>query len=118
MSSGMSSPAAEAELLERVDALVAERLRVQAGLRDQGWELPDTQANFVWMPLGEATADFAEACQRTGLVVRAFAGDGARCTVAEPEANDRLLEVCAGFAAPRTGRGVPSLLHSGDLRDV
>ena len=112
------TPDAETELLERVDALVAERLRVQAGLRDQGWELPDTQANFVWMPLGQATNEFAEACQRAGLIVRAFAGDGARCTVAEPEANDRLLEVCAGFATARTGRGVPSLLHSGDLRDV
>src|SRR3954447_17088192 len=39
---------AEAALLERVDALVAERDRVQAGLREAGWEIPDAQGNFVW----------------------------------------------------------------------
>jgi len=93
----IASLRAEAELLERVDALVTERARVLAALRAQGWDVPDTQANFVWMPTGEATAAFAEVCGEVGLSVRPFPGEGARCTVAETEANDRLVEACARF---------------------
>ena len=44
------------ELQERVDALVAERTRVVAALREQGWAVPQTEANFVWLPLGERHA--------------------------------------------------------------
>ncbi len=95
----VASLAAEPALLERVDRLVAERERVVAALRAQGWDVPETQANFVWMQLGAATMDFAEACAAAGLTVRPFAGEGARCTVAEPEANDLLLGVCAQFMA-------------------
>ena len=54
------------ELLVRVKELVAERERVVAALREQGWEIPDTQANFVWFALGDETADFAAACERPG----------------------------------------------------
>jgi histidinol-phosphate aminotransferase len=93
----IASLAAEAELLERVDTLVAERERVVAGLRDVGWSIPDAQGNFVWCGLGERTLDFAAACADGGIVVRPFAGDGARCTIGEPEANDRLLAVAAAF---------------------
>ncbi len=85
------------ELKERVDALVVERGRVLTALREQGWPVPDSQANFVWLPLGEHTLDFAAACQQAGLVVRPFEGDGARCTIGETEANDRLIEVAGGF---------------------
>ncbi len=87
------------ELRERVEALVAERTRVLAALREQGWRLPDSQANFVWFPLGEDSADFAAACRDVGLVVRPYGTDGVRATVAEPEANDRLVEVAGAFLA-------------------
>jgi len=83
----------EAELFERVAGLVAERERVLAGLRDRGWDLPDSQANFVWLPLGDRSLEFAEAAGREGLSVRPFAGDGVRVTVGVPEANDRFLDV-------------------------
>jgi histidinol-phosphate aminotransferase len=90
------------ELQERVDALVAERLRVVAGLRHQGWHVPETQANFVWLPLGADTGPFAAAAEKAGLVVRPFPGEGVRCTIAETEANDRLLAVARGFVVART----------------
>lgn len=90
------------ELKERVDALVAERLRVVAELRHLGWHLPDTQANFVWLPLGADTEAFAAAADKAGLVVRPFAGEGARCTIAETEANDRLIQVARNFVVART----------------
>ena len=41
------------ELLVRTDAVVAERIRVSAALRDAGYALPPSQANFVWLPLAE-----------------------------------------------------------------
>jgi histidinol-phosphate aminotransferase len=85
----------EPELLERVDALVAERERVVAGLADAGWQVPEPQGNFVWFDLGERTAEFAAATEEAGIVVRPFVGEGARVTVAEPEANDRLVRVVA-----------------------
>jgi len=89
---------AEEALLERVDALVAERDRVYAGLRAQGWDVPEPQGNFVWLALGDRTGDFAAAAEGAGLVVRPFAGDGARVSIGEPEANSRLLEMCARWS--------------------
>jgi histidinol-phosphate aminotransferase len=88
---------AEAALFERVDALVAERTRVQAGLHEAGWDLPEAQGNFVWFGLGDRTADFATAADELGIVVRPFAGDGARVSIGEDEANDRLLELARTF---------------------
>ncbi len=85
------------ELLERVDALIAERTRVVDGLREAGWIVPEAQGNFVWFELGERTLDFAAAADEAGIVVRPFAGEGCRVSVGEPEANDRLIEVARGF---------------------
>jgi histidinol-phosphate aminotransferase len=90
----------EEALLERVEALVSERTRVLDGLRDQGWSVPDSQANFVWLALGEETMDFAAACAESGIMVRPFAGDGARVTIGEVEANDVFLRVAAQWRAP------------------
>ena len=88
----------EAALLERVDALVEERRRVVDGLRGCGWEVPEAQGNFVWFALGERTAEFAAAADEAGIVVRPFAGEGARVSIGETEANDRLLELARSFA--------------------
>jgi len=94
---------AEDELFERVEALVQERSRVVAALRDVGWTVPPSEANFVWLRLGPRTADFASACEAAGVVVRPFAGEGARVTVGEPEANDIVVRVAAEFAPAVTG---------------
>jgi histidinol-phosphate aminotransferase len=93
----IASLRAEKELLERVDALVAERTRVVEALRAAGWKVPDTQANFVWMPLGDETVAFAEALQAEGVSVRPFPGEGARVTIGEREANDLFLTVASGW---------------------
>lgn len=91
----IASLRAEAQLLERVDALVAERTRVVDALRAQGWEVPETQANFVWLRLDDRTTDFAAACGEAGVVVRPFEGEGCRITIGEKEANDLFLEVAS-----------------------
>ncbi|MEJ5913300.1 histidinol-phosphate transaminase [Pseudokineococcus sp. 1T1Z-3] len=93
----VASLAAEEELLERVQALVAERERVTAALAEQGWDLPVTEGNFVWMPVGERAGELAEACAAVGLSVRPFAGEGVRVSIAEREADDRFLGVAADF---------------------
>ena len=67
------------------------------GLRAQGWTVPETQANFVWLRLGEPTLAFAAACEQHGVVVRPFPGEGVRVTVGETEANDIFLKVADGF---------------------
>jgi histidinol-phosphate aminotransferase len=89
----------EPALMERVDALVAERERVVRGLADAGWKVPDAQGNFVWFALADRTADFSAIADAAGIVVRPFAGEGARVSIGEPEANDVLLEVARRFGA-------------------
>lgn len=93
----IASLRAEDELLGRVGSLVGERTRVVDALRGQGWTVPETQANFVWLRLGERTAAFAELSERHGVVVRPFAGEGVRVTIGETEANDIFLKVTEGF---------------------
>src|SRR5699024_12631513 len=67
-------------------------------LNELGYRPPDTQANFVWMPLGEQTQAFADACEAQALSVRAFAPEGVRVTVGDVEANDRLIQIATDFA--------------------
>jgi histidinol-phosphate aminotransferase len=93
----VASLRAEPALLERVAGLVAERGRVAATLTRQGWSVPETQANFVWLRLGERTANFAARCERAGVMVRPFPGEGVRITVAETAANDVLLRTAEAF---------------------
>ncbi|MFE9429043.1 histidinol-phosphate transaminase [Kitasatospora sp. NPDC006697] len=95
----VASLRAEDALLVRVQALVEERERVSAGLVEQGWTVVDSQANFVWLRLGERTGDFAAAAAAAGVVVRPFAGEGVRVTIGETEANDIFLSVAQAFRA-------------------
>ncbi|MFJ5864053.1 histidinol-phosphate transaminase [Streptomyces parvus] len=95
----VASLRAEDELLGRVGSLVAERVRVSAELARQGWTVPESHANFVWLRLGERTLDFAGACERAGVVVRPFAGEGVRVTIGETEGNDLFLKTAEAFRA-------------------
>src|ERR1700733_9664693 len=79
------------ELLARTDALVDERDRVSAGLRDAGFVLPPSQTNFVWLPLGPRTLNFVKQAADARLVVRPYGTDGVRVSVGAPEENDALL---------------------------
>ncbi|MBG0827193.1 histidinol-phosphate transaminase [Planomonospora sp. ID67723] len=93
----VASLEAEDELLERVEAVVKERTRVREALIAQGWTVPATEANFVWLRLGERTLDFAGACAAEGVAVRPFADEGARISIGSPEANDAFLAAAAAF---------------------
>ena len=93
----VASLAAETELMERVAALVTERTRVVNAYRAQGWSVPETQANFVWLATGVRTLEFAAACDAVGVTVRPFASEGVRITIGDRIANDRVVEVARDF---------------------
>jgi histidinol-phosphate aminotransferase len=93
----VASLAAEDELLERVESTVKERDRVRSALLGEGWTVPVTEANFVWLRLGPHTTAFAESCERAGIAVRPFAGEGARISIGDPEANDAFLATACAF---------------------
>jgi histidinol-phosphate aminotransferase len=85
------------ELAARCAEVVAERERVRGALLDHGYEVPDSQANFVWLPLGEQTVAFDRHLLAHGVVVRAFPPDGVRVTIGLPEENDAFLAAAAAF---------------------
>ncbi|WP_436493185.1 histidinol-phosphate transaminase [Actinokineospora sp. HUAS TT18] len=93
----MASLDAEDELLARCRDIVGERGRVRAALIELGYDVPESQANFVWLPLGERTAAFNEHCLGQKVIVRAFAGEGARVTIGTPEENDVFLAAAGSF---------------------
>lgn len=88
---------AEDELLARCAETVAERQRVYAELRKLGYQVPESQANFVWVPLGDRAQEFSEHMLANKVIVRAFQGDGVRVTVSWPEENDLFLQAAATF---------------------
>jgi histidinol-phosphate aminotransferase len=93
----IASLAAEDELMERVDLAVKERARVRDELLAQGWTVPPTEANFVWIRLGPDTQDFAAVCAEAGISIRPFGDEGARISVGTPEANDAFLAVARAY---------------------
>ncbi|MCX6405836.1 MAG: histidinol-phosphate transaminase [Propionibacteriales bacterium] len=85
------------ELAARVDDVVQGRGLLLEGLRAQGWTVPDTQANFVWLPSDQGP-QLAEAFWP--VAVRPFPGaategGGVRVSVGTTSANERLLDVAA-----------------------
>jgi histidinol-phosphate aminotransferase len=79
------------EMSRRVALVVAERERVLPAIRKLVPDAPESQANFGWLPLGDRAVEFGAACERAGILVRPFAGDGVRVTVGTAEENDAFL---------------------------
>lgn len=89
------------ELLARTDGVVAERRRVSAELSSLGYVFPESQANFVWLPLGAETTAFAEYAADAKVLVRPYGADGARVSVGAPAENDAFLAVAAAWQHDR-----------------
>jgi histidinol-phosphate aminotransferase len=89
----IASLAAEDELMERVELTVKERTRVREELIAVGWTVPPTEANFVWLRLGDRTGEFAAACEAVGIAIRPFGDEGTRVSIGDPAANDAFLQV-------------------------
>jgi histidinol-phosphate aminotransferase len=90
-------PAAERQLADRVAEVIAERSRVTEELRGYGYQVPDSEANFVWLSNGPAevggidAAAFSAGCEEHGVIVRAFVDSGVRVTIGSVAENDAFL---------------------------
>lgn len=94
-----SSPAME----ENVARITAERRRVLGELRRLGFAPPESEANFLWLPLAEDSAEFMEHCLRFGVEVRTFAERGVRVSIGHQTHNDNLLRAAFAWVT----RGAP-----------
>jgi histidinol-phosphate aminotransferase len=83
--------ASEDEVRARCAAVVAERDRLTAALRERGLDVADSQANFVWLPVGEEATALAAALEARAVITRPFAGEGIRVTVGTPDEDDIFL---------------------------
>ncbi len=81
------------DVVARCDRIVTERTRVLTALREMGWTVPESQANFYWLEIGRHAASFAREAAAAGAMVRAFDGDGVRVSVGEIEGNDAVLRL-------------------------
>lgn len=86
------------EIQARVDRILAERARVIAALSADGWQLPDAQANFVYLPLGARTDEVYLGLEKRGVVTRPFSNEGIRVTIGSEEQNTRFLATLAEVA--------------------
>ncbi len=93
----LASLEAADELLARCADVAAERDRVRDELRAAGHDVPESQANFVWLPLGDRAAAFTQHCLEQKVVVRGFAGDGVRVTVGDRAEDDAFLSAARSF---------------------
>jgi histidinol-phosphate aminotransferase len=94
---GLGALACANELKPYAKETIAERARVREVMVGLGLVCPASQANFVFVDLGDSSLDlFAELSQR-GVVVRRLGQFGSarnayRITVGTPAENDRLIE--------------------------
>ena len=79
------------EITAQAEVIKSERSRVLDELGASGLDVPRSETNFVWLPVGDATDDVYLALEKQGVVARPFAGDGLRVTIGAPEENDRFL---------------------------
>jgi histidinol-phosphate aminotransferase len=94
---GIAALAASAELMARCREVTVERPRVHAALVEMGYDVPESHANFVWLPLGDRTSEFNEHCIDQKVIIRAFVGEGARATIGTPAENDAFLAAARTF---------------------
>jgi len=92
----------QAGLEERVASIVAERTRFEAELRQPGWQLVPSSANFLLGSPPQPAAKVSEWLQGAGLIVRSYPRhprlkDWLRVTVRAPEEDDRLLRRLDAF---------------------
>ena len=104
----LASLAAESEVEERITALVEQRDHVHRQLTEQGWDLVESQANFVWLRTGEHTEEAEQIFARHGVIVRAFAGEGIRVSIGSPAGNQTFIVAAQGVLNHLNAATTPS----------
>jgi histidinol-phosphate aminotransferase len=89
----------EAELFELVEQMITERNWFESQLRKIGFDLPASQANFVWLPIGDRTDEFTSRSADIAVSIRPFPGEGVRISIGERAALERIIELAAEFVS-------------------
>lgn len=87
----------ESELFERVSEVIADRRWFESELLKLGFKLAHSEANFVWLPLGERTEEFALRSAGIAVSIRPFPGEGIRISIGERQALERVIELAKDF---------------------
>jgi histidinol-phosphate aminotransferase len=87
----------EAELFQRVDEVITERTWFESELASLSFKLAPSQANFVWLPLGNRTEEFALRSEGIAVSIRPFPGEGVRISIGERPALERVIELAKEF---------------------
>jgi histidinol-phosphate aminotransferase len=90
---------AREEVCRRVDAIVVERIRMRTVLLDSGWDVPASEANFLWLRLDDRSTAFGRWCDERGIGVRIFPAEGVRVSVGSRESNDAFLAAATAWRA-------------------
>ncbi|MFJ4184315.1 aminotransferase class I/II-fold pyridoxal phosphate-dependent enzyme [Kitasatospora sp. NPDC089509] len=98
----LASLRAPEQVRARVDAVVRERERLREELQLRGFRVAPSQADRIWLPLGDDSVRFALAARRVGADLRLCLGEGVDCTVGAPALGDRLLAAAELFVTERT----------------
>ncbi len=96
----LAALAAAPELMDRCSQVVVERGRVRNALLALGFQVPPSQANFVWLPLRDRASAFAAHCEEAKVIVRPFndaVNGGVRVTIGSPAENDVFLSAAKSF---------------------
>ncbi|MFZ2177686.1 MAG: histidinol-phosphate transaminase [Rhodococcus sp. (in: high G+C Gram-positive bacteria)] len=99
----IASLEASDELLARTEFVVQERNRVRDALLAAGYTVPESAANFVYLPLGRHSGAFSAASTEAGVLLRPYGDDGVRVTIGDPAENDAFLTFATGAEARRLG---------------
>ncbi|GAA4284575.1 histidinol-phosphate transaminase [Brevibacterium daeguense] len=86
------------EVEVRAKEIAGLRDELISGLREQGWQVPESHGNYVWLPLTAGAADFEAQALAAGVAVRNLK-DGVRISVGPEAAMSRVLEVAGRFRA-------------------
>ena len=90
-------PEVQQECARRSAELRNTRDRLRADLVAAGLAVPTSETNFLWLPLGSGSEEFAARCRAAGFLVRCFPDVGVRVTVGDEEANSRVLAVAGAW---------------------
>lgn len=110
---GMGALACTGELRPYAKETIAERARVRDAIVALGLVCPASQANFVFVDLGDSKLDLFAALSDRGVVVRRLGQFGSarntyRITVGTPAENDRLIEALRGVFNHRPAASRPA----------
>lgn len=97
VAAALAALAANKAVEQRVERNAAERRLMSAGLRDLGLEVAHSQANFLWLSLGDRAEDLTAHFRNAGIAIRCFPGEGIRITTGTDDDTRVILAAAASW---------------------